>query len=67
MGPLVFCQLGGRRNNMCKLNVNYNGSSLSSGDIELQGGYMSLILIKRTYIGILVGAGIGNISKFPTV
>jgi hypothetical protein len=67
MGHLVFCQLGGRRSNMCTLSIHHNSSSLCIGDIKLQGGHMGLIFMKEAYIEMLVEAGMGHISKSLTV
>jgi hypothetical protein len=41
----------------------YNWSFLSSEVIELDRGYMGLILIKRAYIEMLARAGTGNMAK----
>jgi hypothetical protein len=67
MRPYIFYQLGGRRRTLYGLSVHHNGSSLSSGDIELEGSQMSLVLMKRTYIGTCIEAGMDNISKSPTI
>jgi hypothetical protein len=67
MGLLIFCQLEGRRSDVCGLIVYHHCSSLSSGDIELAGGHIGLISIKRAYIDMLVRAGMDHMFKSPIV
>jgi hypothetical protein len=67
MGCLVFHQLGGRSSNMYRLSVLHNGSCLHGKNFKLEGGHVGLIPIKRAYIGTLVEAGMGHISKSPMV
>jgi hypothetical protein len=37
------------------------------GDIKLEEGHVGLVPMTRAYIGTLVGAGMGHMSKSPTV
>jgi hypothetical protein len=67
MKTLVFRQLGGRRSKICRMSIHHNGSILSCGNIELKGSHMGLVLIKRSYIEILVGVGTCNLYKSLTV
>jgi hypothetical protein len=67
MEGLVFCQLEGRRSNMCRLSIHHNRNSLCGGDMKLEGGQVSLFPMKKMYIGALVGVGMGQMSKSPTV
>jgi hypothetical protein len=67
MRHLVFHQFGGRRGDMCRLSIDYNRGSLHGRDIKLEGGCAGLVPIKRVYIGMLVKAGMGHISKSFTV
>jgi hypothetical protein len=52
---------------MCRFNIYYNGSYLSSGNIKLVGGHLGLVDMKSAYLEVLVGAGIGNITKSSVV
>jgi hypothetical protein len=45
MGPVVFHLLGRRRRDICKHGIYQNGGSLSSGDNELEGYLMDLMLM----------------------
>jgi hypothetical protein len=52
---------------MDRLSISHNRSSLSSENIELEGGHMGFVPIKRTSIRILVGVGTGNMAKSSTL
>jgi hypothetical protein len=49
---------------MYRFGIYYNKSSLSSGNIEVEGGHLSLVAMKGAYIGVLIGAGMGSMTKF---
>jgi hypothetical protein len=67
MKPLVFYWLGEQNRDSFRFSIYHNRSCLSSGNIELEGGHLGLIAVKRVYIGALVGSGMGNMTKSSIV
>jgi hypothetical protein len=67
MGPLVLHSLGEKRSKMWRFSIHHNKSHLSIGNIEQEGAYLGLVAMKRTCIGVLIGADIGSITQSCTV
>jgi hypothetical protein len=63
MEPLVFHHLEGTRSNMCRFSNHHNKSSLRCGNFKLERGQLGFISIKGAYIEMVVGTGMGNLTK----
>jgi hypothetical protein len=52
---------------MCSLSLGHYRSFLQSGDIELEGSYLSLIYMQLVPVGALIGTGPCHMAIGPTV